>query len=150
MTEQKSLSDLMAPPAVSGALPAPPTRIFESIVLRFLARVIHADGHIDPKESAMLTDIAVQLGMGADEAKRILDDELTRKSDCAVLAAQISDRIRQREVYAMGCLVGASDGHVGSIEQTVLAEFARGASISDADATEILEAVVVATKGTKA
>jgi uncharacterized membrane protein YebE (DUF533 family) len=150
MTADTTLDQMMAPPSIDAAMHMAPSRIFESLVLRFLARVIHADGHIDPREAAMLTDIATQLGMSGAEAKGILDDELSRKSDCAVLAAQIPDRIRQREVYAMGCLVGVADGSVGKVEQTVLAEFARGAAIPEKDAVEILDAVVVAAKAQKA
>jgi uncharacterized membrane protein YebE (DUF533 family) len=144
----QSLADLLAPPPLAAA-PAP-VKIFETIVLRFLARVIHADGTIDPKELSMLTSVATQMGLDEPDARRVLADELERKSDCAVLAAQISDRTQQREVFAMGCLVGVSDGHVGATEQAVLGEFARGAQIPESDAQAILDAVVVASRGTKA
>jgi len=148
MSEQtSSLADMFAPPG-DGAAPAlAPTKVFETIILRFLARIIHADGHIDPKEMSMLVDISIQLGFAGTEAHRILDDELERNSDAAALAAQIPDTIQRREIYAMGCLIGMSDGSVGDTEKAVLADFARGGEIPAKDAGEILEAVVAATSG---
>ncbi len=140
------LEKLVAPPSASGAFALAPSRILETIVIRFLARVVHADGHIDPKEVSMMSEIAQQLGMGVEEAKKILDDELTRKSDVAKLATQIPDRIRQREVYAMGCLIGYADGGIDDSEKRVLGEYARGAAIPERDATEILDAIVEAAK----
>lgn len=145
---QKNLDELLAPPA-AGAAQLGPTRFMETVMLRFLARVIHADGHIDDAEVKMLSEIAVQLGMRDDEARRVLDDELHRQSDVVRLASQIPDRIRQREVYAMGCLVGYADGDVHDREKQVLADFARGAQIPEADALEILEVVVEAARGAK-
>lgn len=143
-----ALDDLLGPPPADPAAFAP-TKILETIVMRFLARVIHADGQIDPKELSMLVEVAIKLGLGGDEARRILDDELTRKSNCAVLAAQIPDEARRREVYAMGCLVGAADGSVGDVERAVLAEFAQGAQLPDQDAREILDAVIEAALSAK-
>ena len=144
-----SLDQLLAPPPADGA-PAPvPQRILETIVLRFLARVIHADGVIHAAELTNLVGVAASLQMSGDEARRVLDDELNRKSDCAVLAAQIPDRHRRREVYALGCLMGAADGAVADEERAVLAEFARGAVIPDADAQAILDEVLKVTRGAR-
>jgi uncharacterized membrane protein YebE (DUF533 family) len=126
-----------------------PSRVLETIILRFLARIINADGTIDPKELSMLVDISIQLGLEGPEAHRILDDEMTRKSDAAQLATQIPDPVQQREVYAMGCLMGVSDGSVASQEQEVLAAFARGAGIPAKDAGDILDAVIAAKSGSK-
>jgi uncharacterized membrane protein YebE (DUF533 family) len=139
------LNQMFAPPDAATLAGLAPSHIFENIVIRFLARVIHADGTIDPKEMSMLVDISIQLGLGGPEAHRILDDELGRKSDVGILAQQIADTVQRREVYAMGCLMGMSDGSVGDTEKTVLAEYARGGGIPEKDAAEILEAVVAAT-----
>jgi uncharacterized membrane protein YebE (DUF533 family) len=93
-----------------------------------------------------LVGIAVQLGLDGADAKQILDDELAKASDPAQLAAQLPDEARRREVYAMGCLMGATDGQVADAERGVLAQFARGAGIPDEDAVNILATVVDATK----
>jgi uncharacterized membrane protein YebE (DUF533 family) len=144
-----SLDALLAPPSLEDAMHLAPTRVLETIILRFLARIINADGTIDPKELAMLVDISIQLGLEGPEAHRILDDEMNTKSDAAQLASQIPDATQQREVYAMGCLMGVSDGSVAAAEQEVLAAFARGAGIPDKDAGEILDAVIAAKAGAK-
>jgi uncharacterized membrane protein YebE (DUF533 family) len=144
-----SLDALLAPPSLEAAMALAPSRVLETIILRFLARIINADGTIDPKELSMLVDISIQLGLEGPEAHRILDDEMTRKSDAAQLAAQIPDPVQQREVYAMGCLMGVSDGSVAKSEQQVLADFARGANIPAKDAGDILDAVIAAKSGAK-
>jgi uncharacterized membrane protein YebE (DUF533 family) len=144
-----SLDALLAPPPIEAAMALAPSRVLETIILRFLARIINADGTIDPKELSMLVDISLQLGLEGPEAHKILDDEMTRRSDAAQLAAQIPDPVQQREVYAMGCLMGVSDGSVPVSEQKVLAEFARGANIPDKDAGDILDAVIAAKQGAK-
>jgi len=84
------------------------------------------------------------MGLDGTEAQHILDDELARKSDCAALAGQLADPTQRREIYAMGCLMGATDGAVAEAERGVLAEFARGAGMEAKDATEILDAIIVA------
>lgn len=145
-THTPTLDDLLAPPPLDAALAMAPAKFYETIVLRFLARIINADGTIDPKELSMLVDVAIQLGVDGTQARRILDDEMAQKSDPAVLAAQIGDPVRQREVYAMGCLMGVTDGSVAPAEAVVLADFARGAEIPDGDAGDILAAVLAATK----
>jgi uncharacterized membrane protein YebE (DUF533 family) len=150
MSEPKpALDAMLAPPTLEDALRMAPSRVLETIILRFLARIINADGTIAPKELSMLVDISIELGLAGHEARQILDDEMTRKSDAASLAAQITDPVQQREVYAMGCLMGVSDGAVAAEEQEVLAAFARGAGIPDKDANEILDAVIFCKKGEK-
>jgi uncharacterized membrane protein YebE (DUF533 family) len=144
-----SLDALLTPPPLESAMAMAPSRVLETIILRFLARIINADGTIDPKELSMLVDISLQLGLEGPEAHRILDDEMTRKSDASQLAAQIPDPVQQREVYAMGCLMGVSDGSVATQEQEVLADFARGANIPAKDAGDILDAVIAAKSGAK-
>jgi uncharacterized membrane protein YebE (DUF533 family) len=144
-----SLDAFLTPPPLEAALAMAPSRVLETIILRFLARIINADGTIDPKELTMLVDISIQLGLEGPEAHRILDDEMERRSDAGALAAQIPDPVQQREVYAMGCLMGVSDGAVASSEQKVLADFARGANIPARDAGEILDAVIAAKSGIK-
>ncbi len=145
-----SLDALLAPPPLDQAMNNAPKRVLETIILRFLARIITADGTIDPKELSMLVDISIQLGMEGPEAHRILDDEVAKKSDCAQLAAQIVDPVQQREVYAMGCLMGVSDGSVAEAEQAALADFARGANITEKDAGDILDAVIAAKSSKRA
>jgi uncharacterized membrane protein YebE (DUF533 family) len=144
-----SLDAFLTPPSLDAALAMAPSRVLETIILRFLARIINADGTIDPKELTMLVDISIQLGLEGPEAHRILDDEMERKSDAAQLAAQIPDSVQRREVYAMGCLMGVSDGAVAASEQQVLADFARGAHIPEKDAGDILDAVIAAKSGSK-
>ncbi len=117
------------PPKVVDTDRAAPSKVLETILLRFLARVIHADGEVHPQELGMLVEIAVKLKLEEDEAKRILEDELRRESDCAALAAQLPDEPRRREAYAMGCLMCIADGDVHENERRVLADFARGARI---------------------
>jgi uncharacterized membrane protein YebE (DUF533 family) len=120
--------------------------VIENIVLRFLARVVNADGKIAGEELSLLVGIAVQLGLDGAAAKQILDDELAKSSDPAQLATQLPDEARRREVYAMGCLMGATDGSVADAERGVLAQFAAGANIPSADAENILATVIDATK----
>ena len=103
------LMDVLGPPPASIDA-AIPTRVLETVLIRFLARVVHADGTIHPNELSSLVDIAIKLQLGGDEARRILDDELARKSDVATLAAQLPDEQSRREAYAMGCVIGFSDG----------------------------------------
>lgn len=147
MSQQtSSLDAFLAPPAGAGLHAVAPTRILETVIVRFLARVIHADSHIDPAEVQLLTDIGTQLGLGGDEAKRILDDELRQQSDVKRLATQLPDRIQRREVYAMGCLVAFADGGVPDSEKKILDDFAGAADISRDDAAEILDAIVEASR----
>ena len=149
-TESKSavpsLDDLVgAPPAELPPLGVP-SRILETIALRFLARVIHADGVIHPAEVSKLVGVATSLGMSGAEAQRILEDEFSRQSDCAVLAAQIPDVPSRRQVFALGCLMGAADGGLDPTEKAVLDAYQRGAGIPDQDAREILDEVLKATQ----
>ncbi len=138
------LDSVLGPPPADLDDAAAPTRVMESVLLRFLARVIHADGEVHPKELSMLTELAINLDFPGDEARRILDDEFDQGSDVATLARQLPDTERRRESYAMGCLMGASDGSVADPEREVLAEFARGAEIPDDVALGILDAVIAA------
>ena len=142
--DQAQLDSVLGPPPADFDGNAAPTKVMENILLRFLARVIHADGEIHAKELSMLTELAINLDFPGDEARRILDDELERGSDVAELARQLPDEERRRESYAMGCLMGASDGSMAEPERKVLADFARGAEIPEADAQGILDAVIAA------
>ncbi|HTM21978.1 MAG TPA: hypothetical protein VL172_15760, partial [Kofleriaceae bacterium] len=99
MATDDAILDALGPPPDSLEA-AIPSRVLETILIRFLARVVHADGTIHPKELSALVDIAIKLEMGGDEARRILDDELARKSDVATLAAQLPDEQSRREAYA--------------------------------------------------
>src|SRR6185369_11548786 len=56
-----SLDALLTPPPIESAMAMAPSRVLETIILRFLARIINADGTIDPKELSMLVDISIQL-----------------------------------------------------------------------------------------
>jgi hypothetical protein len=137
------LNDILGTP---DAAPAPPSKILETVALRFLARVIHADASVNPKELETLLNVATTIEMGEDEARRILEDEFSRKSDCEVLARQIPDEDQRRQIYALGCLVALSEGEVADQERTLLADFARGAEIPPADAMEILDEVLLAAR----
>ncbi len=119
-------------------------------MLRFLARIIHADGEVDPKEVTTLVGIAGELDVPGAEAQRILDDEFSRQSDVAQLAQQIPDPDERKEAYAMGCLMGCADGHMDDTEKAILDKFASGAGISDADAKEIYDNVLEATQQAQA
>jgi len=129
---------------------AAPSRVLETILLRFLARVIHADGEVHPQELSMLVEIAEKLRLGGDEARRILEDELSRESDCAALAAQLPDEPRRREAYAMGCLMSIADGDVHDNERKILADFARGAEIPVERAKALFERLEEVAEGAKA
>ncbi len=145
MTQNVTLEDLTRPPADAAPIKVP-SHILETIALRFLARVIHADGVVDPREVTRLVEVAMALEMTGEEARRILDDEFSRKSDPAVLAAQVPERVQRRELYAMGCFMGMADGEVADAERDVLAQFARGAEIPPADAQAILDEVIKAAR----
>src|SRR5262249_53059652 len=58
------MTDMDPPTTLEGAAP---TLIVETVVLRFLARVIHADGVVDPREVKLLLDVAAGLEMGEEE-----------------------------------------------------------------------------------
>jgi uncharacterized membrane protein YebE (DUF533 family) len=124
------------PPSLDGAAPS---LIRETTVLRFLARVIHADGVADPKEIKLLLDVAAGLEMGEEEARRILEDELNRMSDPATLAQQIPDADERLTVYALGCTMAHVEGALGEEEKGILSAFARGAGIGADAAAELLE-----------
>ena len=148
--DEPQLDSILGPPPADFDGAAAPTKVMENILLRFLARVIHADGEVHAKELSMLLELAINLEVPGDEARRILDDEFDSKSDVAELARQLPDETRRRESYAMGCLMGASDGTVADAERGVLADFARGAEIPEEDAQGILDAVIAAVKQTLA
>jgi uncharacterized membrane protein YebE (DUF533 family) len=149
MATDDAILDILGPPPGDVAATIP-SKVLETILIRFLARVVHADGTIHPKELSSLVDIAIKLELGGDEARRILDDELAKKSDVATLAAQLPDEQSRREAYAMGCVIGFSDGSVGDTERTVLAEFARGAGIAPDDAERVLGKIIEAMKAAQA
>jgi uncharacterized membrane protein YebE (DUF533 family) len=141
MTTRKDIPGLLGdPPEDAGD--AAPSRVIETVVLRFLARVLHADGVIDPREVELLNKVARTMELGDEEARRILDDELATRSDPAALARQLVEPLHRRSVYALGCMMAASEGHVAEVEGEVLAAFARGAEIPDAEADEILAEAV--------
>jgi uncharacterized membrane protein YebE (DUF533 family) len=129
------MTDLVPPPSLEGAAP---TLIMETVVLRFLARVIHADGVVDPREVKLLLDVAAGLEMGEEEARRILEDELNRVSDASALARQIPDPDERLTVYSLGCAMAYAEGHLGDEEKAILSAFARGAGIDAIAASEIL------------
>jgi uncharacterized membrane protein YebE (DUF533 family) len=93
-----------------------------------------------------LLELATKLEFDGGEAKRILDDELARKSNCAVLAAQMPTAQRRIEAYAMGCLMGCADGSLDDTERALLAEFAKGAGISDESAEKVLSKMMATAK----
>jgi len=126
------VSVMEPPPSLDGAAPS---LIVETTVLRFLARVIHADGVVDPREVKLLLDVAAGLEMGEEEARRILEDELNQVSDPATLAQQIPDADERLTVYALGCTMAFVEGAAGREEKGILSAFARGAGIA-ADAAE--------------
>jgi uncharacterized membrane protein YebE (DUF533 family) len=136
-----------SPDEVIGAPPeelsgAAPTRILETVVLRFLARVVHADGIIHPKEVEMLLHVAATMELGEDEARRILDDEIARQSDPFQLACQLPEPLHRRSVYALGCMMAMSEGELAPAEKVILDAFARGAGIDEDDAAAILAEVM--------
>lgn len=133
-----AILDILGPPPAEPDAAAAPSRVLETILLRVLARVIHADGTIHPKELSALVQIAVELGLGGEEARKILDDELEQKSDVAVLAAQLPDEQHRREAYAMACVMCCSDGEAADIEREVLHQFADGAGMTRDDADRVL------------
>ncbi len=137
---RRDVKDLLgAPPDdLAGAAPV---GVLEVVVLRFLARVVHADGHIDPRELELLLSVAETMALDGHEARLILEDELARRSDAAALARQIADPVYQRRVFALGCLMAISEGHLDSAERDVLDAFARGAELSPEAAKEILDEV---------
>jgi uncharacterized membrane protein YebE (DUF533 family) len=139
----KDLEHLVLPSSLADA---PVPEAIGAVVLRFLARVVTADGRIAGEELSLLVGLAMQLGVDGTLAKQILDDELARPSDPAQLAAQLPDEGRRREVYAMGCLMGATDGSLAEAERRVLAQYAAGAGIPAGDAENILETVIEASK----
>jgi uncharacterized membrane protein YebE (DUF533 family) len=110
----------------------------ETVVLRFLACVIHADGVVDPREVKLLLDVAAGMELGEDEARRILEDELNRVSDAEALASQISDPDERLTVYSLGCAMAYAEGRLGDEEKAILDAFARGAHIDATAAAEIL------------
>ena len=71
MATDDAILDILGPPPGDVAATIP-TRVLETILIRFLARVVHADGTIHPKELSSLVDIAIKLQLGGDEARRIL------------------------------------------------------------------------------
>jgi tellurite resistance protein len=121
--------------------PMPPSQILGTVVLRFLARVAVADEIIDPNEVDLLVHLAGTMGLPAEEARRILDDELITRSDAEVLAKQLPDPAHLRSVYGLGCMMALSEGHLADAERDVLAAFARGGGISEAEASAILDEV---------
>lgn len=139
----QNLADVLGPPPENFEAAAMPTKVLENVLLRFLARIIHADGDVHPKEMTMLLEVAIKLDMPGDEARRILDDEFSRKSDAAELAAQLPDSHR-REAYAMGCAMAAADGDEDPSEREVLLNFAKGAEIPEEDAVRILDKIKAA------
>jgi uncharacterized tellurite resistance protein B-like protein len=141
--EGQKLEDVLGPPPDNFEAAAMPTKVLENVLLRFLARIIHADGEVHPKEMSMLLEVAIKLDMPGDEARRILDDEFSRKSDAKELAAQLPETHR-REAYAMGCAMAAADGDAAEVERGVLMEFAAGAEIPEEDATRILDKIKTA------
>ena len=82
------LNDLFGAPPDEADEAAAPTKVLETVLLRFLARIIHADGEVDAKEVTTLIGIAGELEVPGVEAQRILDDEFSRQSDVAQLAQQ--------------------------------------------------------------
>ena len=144
------VDDVLGPPPEQFDPAAIPTKILETVLLRFLARVIHADGEIHPKEMTMLMEVALKLELNGAEARQILDDEFSKNSDCEQLAAQIPDRERRREAYAMGCLMCCADGDADDRERDVLNAFAKGAEIPEEDAASIFDEVLKASKQAQA
>jgi len=144
------LDDLFGAPPTEADESAAPSRVLETVMLRFLARIIHADGEVDPKEVTTLVGIAGELDVPGVEAKQILDDEFSRQSDVAQLARQIPDEDERKEAYAMGCLMGCADGHMDDTERAVLKQFADAAGISEAEQKEILDDVYAAAEQAKA
>jgi uncharacterized tellurite resistance protein B-like protein len=136
--DSAAILDILGPPPAEPDAAAAPTLVLETILLRVLARVIHADGTIHPKEMSALVQIAVELGLGGEEARKILDDELNQKSDVGVLAAQLPDEQHRREAYAMACVMCCADGEAAEIERAVLHQFADGAGMTREDADNVL------------
>lgn len=111
----------------------------ETVVLRFLTRVMCADAAIDAREVELLVTVAGTLNVDADEARRIVDEESLEPSDPEVLAREIAEPAHLRSLYALGCTMALAEGSVAAAEAGVLAAFARGAGIGDDEADEILE-----------
>ncbi len=135
---------LGAPPDDLGGVA--PSRIVETLVLRFLACVVHADRVVHPNEVALLLRVAATMEMPDREARRILDDELATRSDPELLARQIAEPDHRRSIYALGCTMALSEGELADSEREVLRAFARGAEIAPAEAEAILAGRVAATK----
>jgi len=146
----EDLNDLFGAPPAEADEQAAPSKVLETVLLRFLARIIHADGVVDAKEVTTLIGIAGELEVPGIEAQRILDDEFSRQSDVAQLAQQMPDPDERKEVYAMGCLMGCADGEMDDTEKAILDKFAKAAGISDADAQEIFDNVLEAAKQAQA
>lgn len=144
------LDDLFGAPPAETDETAAPSRVLETVLLRFLARIIHADGEVDPKEVTTLIGIAGELEVPGSEAQRILDDEFSRQSDVAQLAQQIPDEDDRIEAYAMGCLMGCADGHMDETEIAVLSKFGNAAGIPEAEQKQIYEQVLAAAQQAKA
>ena len=113
-------------------------RTVESVVLRFLARVMIADGTIDRREVELLVQVAGTMHIDEDLARRIVDEEATTPSDPEALAREIAEPMHLRSVYALGCLMAFAEEQIAPSEAAVLAAFARGAGIGDDEAAEIL------------
>lgn len=117
----------------------------ETVLLRFLARVVHAGGEVQPEERAALLEIASQLGVDGGEAAGILDDEAARASDVAELAGRLPDGETRTEAFGLGCVISCAAGPAGDAERALLLAFARGAEIPPQDAERILDQLVDAT-----
>jgi uncharacterized membrane protein YebE (DUF533 family) len=130
-THQELAAVLGAPD--SAAHPPAPSRVPETLLLRFLARIAEADGKVHPSELAVLVQAAEGIGVPENEARRILEDELHTKSDCRRLAVELGTQKRRLSAYAAGALMASADGAIDPTEQAVLDEFAAGAGLSTKD-----------------
>jgi uncharacterized membrane protein YebE (DUF533 family) len=117
----------------------------QTALLRFLARLVQAEGQIKPEEMAALLEISTQLEVDGDEASRLVAEEADRPSDVAALAAGMPDPEMRTEGFALGCVTSCAAGDATHAERTLLMEFARGAGIPADEAAAILDQLVAAT-----
>src|SRR5262249_29385637 len=94
------MTDMDPPTTLEGSAP---TLIVETVVLRCLAGVTHAEGGVAHGEVTPRLEVAAGVERGEEEARRILEDELNRRSDVAALARQIPDPDERMTVFSLGC-----------------------------------------------
>ena len=127
---RKAVDFQQMPAATAVRSPVPPTRAAMSeLSLAVLARVVAADGQIDPRERQALAHLGARRNLSQDQVEAVLNTAATNEIELPVPrdALEAADYLKQ--------IVGMTlaDGTVSAPEQKLLMRCARQMNLSPAD-----------------